>query len=183
MLVFWWGSEDPREEWDGMTSCLPGLTVEQVMTRFLSQRPRREREVVEREMWVGWREPQRWQEVVVHADFECGMLLRNNFFLRSSTRVWAQCLMFARQVLLLLEPLYQHFLEITFFFFLRYWGLNSGPTTFSHSTSPFLWWVFLRQGHANYFQGQIVCWLQTVILLISDSWVARITGVNHQHWP
>jgi hypothetical protein len=117
MLVFWWGSEDPREEWDGMTSCLPGLTVEQVMTRFLSQRPRREREVVEREMWVGWREPQRWQEVVVHADFECGMLLRNNFFLRSSTRVWTQCLMFARQVLLLLEPLYQHFLEITFFFF------------------------------------------------------------------
>jgi hypothetical protein len=30
-----------------------------------------------------------------------------------------------------------------FFFFLQWWGLNSGPAL-SYSTSPFLWWVFSR---------------------------------------
>jgi hypothetical protein len=47
----------------------------------------------------------------------------------------------------------------------------------SHSTSPFLWWVFQDR-----FSWTICLeWLQTVILLISASWVARITGVSHPH--
>jgi hypothetical protein len=46
----------------------------------------------------------------------------------------------------------------------------------SHSISPFLWWVF--------FQHRVlrtICpgWLQTVVLLISASGVAGITGVSH----
>jgi hypothetical protein len=51
--------------------------------------------------------------------------------------------------------------------------LNSG-SYLSHSTSPFLWWEI---------GSRTICldWLQTVILLISASWVARITGVSHRH--
>jgi hypothetical protein len=45
----------------------------------------------------------------------------------------------------------------------------------SHCTSPFC---------VRYFQGRVswtIClgWLWTVILLLSASWVARITGVSH----
>jgi hypothetical protein len=43
----------------------------------------------------------------------------------------------------------------------------------SHSTSSFLWWIFLE------LFAQV--WLQTVILLVSASWVARITGMSHRH--
>jgi hypothetical protein len=28
-----------------------------------------------------------------------------------------------------------------------------------------------------------LCWLRAMILLISASWVARITGVSHHTWP
>jgi hypothetical protein len=39
-----------------------------------------------------------------------------------------------------------------------------------------LWWVFFKIGSCELFdQG----WLWTAILLISASWVARITGVCH----
>jgi hypothetical protein len=63
-----------------------------------------------------------------------------------------------------------------FLFFLQYWGLNSGPTPLA--TLP----AFFCDG---FFQDRVSwtsCpgWLQTVILLISASWVARITGVSHQ---
>jgi hypothetical protein len=64
---------------------------------------------------------------------------------------------------------------IVFFVFLQYWGLNS-IQPLSHSTSPFLWFFFLRSGLANYLPGL----LWTTILLISASWVARITGTCHQ---
>jgi hypothetical protein len=57
--------------------------------------------------------------------------------------------------------------------FLRHWGLNSGPTPWTTTPAPhppFLWWV----------TGTICLgWLQTAILLISASWVARLTGVSH----
>jgi hypothetical protein len=63
------------------------------------------------------------------------------------------------------------------FVFLWYWGLNSGPTL---GPSPP---AFLVNG---FFRDRVlwtIClgWLQTAILLISASWVARITGVSHQH--
>jgi hypothetical protein len=63
------------------------------------------------------------------------------------------------------------------FFPLRYWGLNSGPVPWA--SPP----VLLCDG---FFQNrilQIICpgWLWTVILLISASWVARITDVNQWH--
>jgi hypothetical protein len=49
----------------------------------------------------------------------------------------------------------------------------------SHSTSPFF---FFCEGFFEIGSHGTTClgWLQTVILLISASWVARITGVSHQ---
>jgi hypothetical protein len=44
--------------------------------------------------------------------------------------------------------------------------------TLSHSTSPFLWWVFWDRVSRT---------SRTITFLISASWVARITGVSHQH--
>jgi hypothetical protein len=57
-------------------------------------------------------------------------------------------------------------------------GLEFKTYTFNHSSSSFLWWVFFWDR-----VSQTIClgWLQTAILLISTSWVARITGVSHQH--
>jgi hypothetical protein len=58
-------------------------------------------------------------------------------------------------------------------------GLELKGYTSSHSTSPFSWWVI--------FFWDKVLWsicpgcIQTLILLISASWVARITGPNSQH--
>jgi hypothetical protein len=53
-------------------------------------------------------------------------------------------------------------------------GFELRTYTLSHSASPFFVKDFLRQGLENY-------WLQTSILLMSVSWVARITRVSHQH--
>jgi hypothetical protein len=63
-----------------------------------------------------------------------------------------------------------------FFFFLRYWGLNSGPTPCASLPALFCEGFFWDRG------SQTIClgWLQTAILLISAFWVARITGVSHQ---
>jgi hypothetical protein len=63
------------------------------------------------------------------------------------------------------------------FFIFQYWGLNSGPSPWATSLSPF--WD-------EYFQDRVlwtICLgrLQTVILLISASWVARIIGTSHQY--
>jgi hypothetical protein len=71
---------------------------------------------------------------------------------------------------------FQHFLKFCGFiylFFLWYWGLNSGPTTWVTPPSLFhdgCFWVRVLQ---------TIClgWLQITILLISASWVTRITGV------
>jgi hypothetical protein len=46
----------------------------------------------------------------------------------------------------------------------------------SHSTSPFWWWVLSSRVSWTIWLG----WLWTVILLISASRVARITGVSHR---
>jgi hypothetical protein len=96
------------------------------------------------------------------------------FFLRCSgwsTRVLA----YARQVLCP-QPLPQP-LPGFFFYGTGIWTqclilAREALYHLSHSISPFLRWVFSSQGLS-------IClgWLQTMILLISVSWVARIIGV------
>jgi hypothetical protein len=49
----------------------------------------------------------------------------------------------------------------------------------SHSTSPFMWWVFFKIRPWELF---VWVWLPITILLTSVSWVARITGMSYQHW-
>jgi hypothetical protein len=58
-------------------------------------------------------------------------------------------------------------------FFLQYWGLNSGPIP--SATPP-------ANGFYEIGSCRTIClgWFQTMILLISASWVARITGVSYQ---
>jgi hypothetical protein len=63
-----------------------------------------------------------------------------------------------------------------FFFFLWYWGLNSGPTPWATPPALFLWTVFWDRVSKTICLG----WLQTSSLLISASWVAGITGMSHQ---
>jgi hypothetical protein len=67
--------------------------------------------------------------------------------------------------------LQRHSAWTRFFFFLQYWGLNSGPIPWA---TP---WAFFWES-----SWRTICldWLQTLILLISASWVARVTGVSHQ---
>jgi hypothetical protein len=69
------------------------------------------------------------------------------------------------------------FFFLFFFFFLWYWGLNSGPSPWATLPALFLWGVFKIGSPRTICLG----WLQTMILLISASWVARITGVSHRH--
>jgi hypothetical protein len=57
---------------------------------------------------------------------------------------------------------------------LRYWGLNSGPTTWATPLA-----LFLVKGFWDRVSWSICLgWLQTLILPISASWV-RITCVSH----
>jgi hypothetical protein len=63
-----------------------------------------------------------------------------------------------------------------FFFFLRYWGLNSGPSPRAPPPVLFLWRVFEIRSHRTICPG----WLQIMTLLISASWVARIIGMRHR---
>jgi hypothetical protein len=66
-------------------------------------------------------------------------------------------------------------LHQTEFFFFQYWGLNSGPTPWATLPTLFVMGFFWNRVSWTFFvQG----WLQTVILLISASWIARITGVS-----
>jgi hypothetical protein len=51
----------------------------------------------------------------------------------------------------------------------------------SHTTSPFLCWVFLRWGLPFCGRWGGPGWPWITILLISASWVVRITSVRHQH--
>jgi hypothetical protein len=59
---------------------------------------------------------------------------------------------------------------------LLYWGLNSGTTPWA--TPPALFY----DGSFWDRVSQTICpgWSQTEILLISASWVVRITGLSHQ---
>jgi hypothetical protein len=65
-----------------------------------------------------------------------------------------------------------------FFFLVMVLGLELRAFTLSHSTSSFLWRFFFEIGSHKLFAQ---CWLRTVILLISASWVARIIGMSHWH--
>jgi hypothetical protein len=81
-------------------------------------------------------------------------------------------------------------------------GLELGAFTLRHSTSPFLWRVFLVFKFAYSYVHTLfgpslppwrvyrdrvsrtisLDWLQTLILLISASWVARITAWTTSTW-
>jgi hypothetical protein len=60
---------------------------------------------------------------------------------------------------------------------LWYWDFNSEPWPWA--TPPTLYCEEFFQNTVS----QTICpgWLQTMILLISASWVARIIGLSHQH--
>jgi hypothetical protein len=62
---------------------------------------------------------------------------------------------------------------------LWYWGLNSGLTSWATSPAVFCDGFFRDRVSWTFCLG----WLRTEVLLISASWVARITGVSHRHWP
>jgi hypothetical protein len=65
---------------------------------------------------------------------------------------------------------------VFFFFFLWYWGLNSGPTPWATPTALFCGRIFWHRVLQTICPG----WLQTLILLISASWVTRIIGMSLQ---
>jgi hypothetical protein len=62
-----------------------------------------------------------------------------------------------------------------FFFFLRCWGLNSGPSTWASLLALFCDGSFWDR------VSQTICpgWVRTTILLISASCVARNIGMSH----
>jgi hypothetical protein len=60
-------------------------------------------------------------------------------------------------------------------FFFWFWGLNSGLTPWATLPALFLWRVFWDRVSQTFCPG----WLWTLVLLISASWVAGITGVSH----
>jgi hypothetical protein len=64
------------------------------------------------------------------------------------------------------------------FFFLWFWGLNSGPSPWTTPPALFCEEFFEIGTCVTICLG----WLRTVILLIPASWVGRITGVSHR-WP
>jgi hypothetical protein len=64
-----------------------------------------------------------------------------------------------------------------YLFILQYWGLNSEPTPWA-PPQPFLVMGFFQ----HRVSGDIcLSLLWTTILLMSASWVARITGMSHCH--
>jgi hypothetical protein len=76
--------------------------------------------------------------------------------------------------MLILACTWDKIIIIKFFVVLRF---ELSVYTLSHSTSPFLWWVFWDK----VLRAICLGWLWTVILMISVSWVTRITGMSHQH--
>jgi hypothetical protein len=62
-------------------------------------------------------------------------------------------------------------------FFLRYYGLNSGPSPWATPPELFCDGFFWDRVSWTVCPG----WLQTVIFLISASGVARIADVSHRH--
>jgi hypothetical protein len=59
---------------------------------------------------------------------------------------------------------------------LQFWSLNSGRTPWATPPALFYGGFFKIGPHGTICLG----WLQTTILLISASWVARIIGVSHR---
>jgi hypothetical protein len=68
-------------------------------------------------------------------------------------------------------------LKLKYLILFWYWGLNSGPKPWA--TPPALFWEgFFRVRSSRICRG----WLRNfILLLISASWVAGITGVSLQH--
>jgi hypothetical protein len=60
-----------------------------------------------------------------------------------------------------------------------HWGLNSGPTPWASPPALFSDGLFWDRVLWTICLG----WVRTAVLLISASWVARITGVSHRIWP
>jgi hypothetical protein len=67
------------------------------------------------------------------------------------------------------------FLWIFFFFFLRYWDLKAGLHLKPLHQHIFCDVFFWDRSH------ELFTWAEFVTFLISDSWVASITGMSHQH--
>jgi hypothetical protein len=63
-----------------------------------------------------------------------------------------------------------------YFFFLQYWGLNLRSTPWAAPPSLFCDGFFWDKVLQTICRG----WHWIVILLISSSWVAKITGMSHQ---
>jgi hypothetical protein len=98
-----------------------------------------------------------------------------------STGIWTLCFALAWQALYHFTealdhlPLFIIFEIGSWFFFLKYWDLNSRPIPQR---------TLLALFGNDFFQdsvSQTICpdWLWILILLISASWIARITGVSH----
>jgi hypothetical protein len=127
---------------------------------------------------------------VTRALFIFSLLFSLSFILGSSIAMCSSCLSFLQQGLHYCwsHPCAYYFtywfvfliLSFGFCFFCQYWSLNKGlhallgrpatlPARFGYSQDSILQAIFPG-------------WLWTMILLISASWVARITGVSHRRW-
>jgi hypothetical protein len=91
------------------------------------------------------------------------------------------CIILRRLAILIFSLLTQNYSTLMYvcmyvcIYLLQFWGLNSGPSP--RATPPALFCDVL-----SWEKGlRTVCpsWPQSMILLISASWVARITGVSH----
>jgi hypothetical protein len=88
--------------------------------------------------------------------------------------VWGE---YVLQIVLGFQQYYICNLYIFFFCFLLYWSLNSGCTPWATPPALFCDGFFRDRVSWTIFPS----WLQTLILLISASWVVWITGVSHCH--
>jgi hypothetical protein len=85
----------------------------------------------------------------------------------------------------LLSPQLKHFFKflgliysfLYYYYYLWYWGLTSGPSPWATPPALFFWRVFWDGSHGTICPG---C-LWTTVLLVSASWVTRITGVSHRY--
>jgi hypothetical protein len=71
--------------------------------------------------------------------------------------------------------LWPFYLFVYLFIYLAVLGLKLRAFTLSHFASPSCDGCFWNRVSQTICQG----WLQTAILLISASWIARITGMSH----
>jgi hypothetical protein len=94
--------------------------------------------------------------------------------------LWQTCLtnIFSHgeaNIFISLTATFENWMSISFLFFVVL-GFESRAYTSSHSTSPFVWWVFLKQGLENYLPHLA----SNCNPLISASCVPRVIGVSHQ---